>query len=101
MHPERIGLIANTGKAGAHEMVLNLQREFARYPVRLLYERQTALLAGADRGLDVPALAEASNLLVVLGGDGTLLQVVQMLEGEFPPIYGINIGSPRFPPSSA
>jgi NAD+ kinase len=77
-------------------MVLNLEREFGRYPVRLLYEQQTALLAGADRGLDVPALAEASNLLVVLGGDGTLLQVVQMLEGEFPPIYGINIGSLGF-----
>lgn len=96
MHPEHIGLIANTGKAGAHEMVLNLQREFARYPVRLLYEQNTAILAGVEGGLTLPALAEVANLLLVLGGDGTLLQVVQSLEGEFPPIYGINIGSLGF-----
>jgi NAD+ kinase len=96
MHPEHIGLIANTGKPGAHEMVANLQREFGRYPVRLLYERETAILAGAEGSLELPALAEACDLLLVLGGDGTLLQVVQMLEGEFPPIYGINIGSLGF-----
>ena len=44
MRPKHIGLIANTSKSGAREMVLTLQREFGRYPVHLKYERQTAAL---------------------------------------------------------
>jgi NAD+ kinase len=77
-------------------MVLTLQREFGRYPVHLKYEQQTAALAELPDGLEIHALAESCDLLLVLGGDGTMLQVVQMLTGEIPPVYGINIGSLGF-----
>jgi NAD+ kinase len=41
-------------------------------------------------------LADQSDLLVVLGGDGTILNVVGRLEETIKPIFGINIGSLGF-----
>ena len=96
MPARQIGLIANDGKPGAPELVRALVAAFAqhRLPVRL--EAHTAHLIG-ELSADAPDdLARTCDLLVVLGGDGTILRVLHDLKERSRPIFGINIGTLGF-----
>lgn len=96
MRPKSIGLIAHTGKPGAAELVAKVCAEFARFSVPVVVEEATAELAKMPVGRSVPDLARAVDLIVVLGGDGTILSVVGRLADDIKPIFGINIGSLGF-----
>lgn len=96
MPAKRLGLIANTTKGEARDLVLKLQAEFVRHGVEVLLEKETAEIAGAPAGRLPAEIAAECDLLVVLGGDGTMLQVLHQLDGQLPPIFGINIGTLGF-----
>src|SRR5436190_22785082 len=96
MSPKTIGLIAHTGKPGAAALVRQLQSEFERAGVRVQMEAATAALAGLQSTRTVAQLGAEADLLVVLGGDGTILQVVSGLEETIKPVFGINIRSLGF-----
>ena len=96
MSPKTIGLIAHTGKPGAAELVSELHREFERAGINVQLETDTAGLIGAEAGRTIEQLGEAADLLVALGGDGTILQVLSGLKEVIKPIFGINIGSLGF-----
>ncbi len=92
----RIGLIANTDKAGARDLVCALRKEFVGEPVELVLECRTAALVGEKSGAAMADFGAGFDILVVLGGDGTILQVLNELGGGLPPIFGINIGTLGF-----
>lgn len=96
MRPKTIGLIAHTGKAGAAELVNAVCAEFGRYSLRVLVEANTARIAGQTSSHTIAALGAEADLLLVLGGDGTILNVVGQLGDAIKPIFGINIGSLGF-----
>jgi len=96
MPPELIGLIAHVGKPGAAALVKTLRKEFAKRGAKLMLEKKTAALIGRDDGFSTRHLGEECDLLVVLGGDGSILQVVLDLREKIKPIFGINIGSLGF-----
>jgi len=96
MDVKRIGLVANTEKPDAHCLVSTLRKEFGRHPVHIDFEARTAATIGLKSDLTVHDLGAISDLLVVLGGDGTILEVLHALDGRIPPIFGINIGTLGF-----
>jgi NAD+ kinase len=96
MRPQRIGLIANTTKDGAPSLSRALRAEFERHRVALEYEWATAAMVGVEGTIGVRELARACDLLVVLGGDGTILQTLSEIDGPIPPIFGINLGTMGF-----
>jgi NAD+ kinase len=96
MSPQTIGLIAHTGKLGAAELVAQLRSQFERANVQVRMETETAALIGIDDGRTIAELGAEADLLVVLGGDGTILNVVSRLNNILKPIFGINIGSLGF-----
>ncbi len=96
MSPKTVGLIAHTGKPGAADLVRQLQSEFEMAGVKVLLEKATADLAGLQSSRTVPHLGAEADLLVVLGGDGTILSVLSGLKETIKPIFGINIGSLGF-----
>jgi NAD+ kinase len=96
MSPKTVGLIAHTGKPGAAELVTQLRTEFERAGVAVELEHDTAALIGLAKGHSIAELGEAADLLVVLGGDGTILHVVSSLDDVVKPVFGINIGSLGF-----
>jgi NAD+ kinase len=96
MPPKTIGLIAHTGKRGVADLVNAIAREFGRFSISILLEKETAHIAGKKSGHSMTELGAAADLLVVAGGDGTILRVVGQLGDVIKPIFGINVGSLGF-----
>src|SRR3989440_9330778 len=96
MHPKTIGLIAHTGKPGVGELVKSLAAEFARFSMSILIEKETAAVSGQRSEMTIAQLGGKADLLVVVGGDGTILNVTGQLGESSPPIFGINVGSLGF-----
>ncbi|MEY2505076.1 MAG: kinase, partial [Verrucomicrobiota bacterium] len=96
MRPNKIGLIAHTGKPGVAELTGTLVREFERVGISVLLEADTAAFAGITPGRTIPDLAREADLLVVLGGDGTILHLVGQLGDNIKPVFGINMGALGF-----
>ncbi len=96
MRPNKIGLVAHTGKPGVAELTRTLLNELQGAGLKVFVEAKTAALAGLPGGYAVPDLGRESELLVVLGGDGTILHLVGQLAGNIKPVFGINIGALGF-----
>ena len=96
MRPNKIGLIAHTGKSGVAELTRTLTEEFKRAGLSVLVEAETAALAGLKSTFTIPDLGREADLLVVLGGDGTILHLVGQLGDNIKPVFGINIGALGF-----
>jgi NAD+ kinase len=94
-HPvNTIGIVAKKGKPEAMELAAELRR---RYPTKtILAERYLCELLGWPIPTDDLELTARSDLLVVLGGDGTLIHAARLLGGRSVPILGVNLGSLGF-----
>lgn len=96
MSPKTIGLIAHPKKAGVAELITAVAKEFDRFSISILVENETAALVGRRSDGTIAQLGEKADLLVVLGGDGTILNVAGQLGEGIKPIFGINVGSLGF-----
>lgn len=94
--PSMIGLIAHSGKEGAESVVKEVTTELRRRNAGFLMERMTAALLGETSSMDEAALAKECDLLLVMGGDGSILRTLHRSGGYIRPIFGINIGSLGF-----
>jgi NAD+ kinase len=90
----RIGLIANTGKISSRLVVKKAAALVTAAGRKVFSDTATAKSAAlkVDAVPDAEALAAASDLLLVFGGDGTMLRVVREVRGSQTPILGINAG---------
>ena len=96
MRPKTIGLIAHTGKTGVAELTRTIASELERAKLTVLLEADTAALAGLPDGRAIADLGRDADLLVVLGGDGTILHSVGQLGENIKPVFGINMGALGF-----
>jgi NAD+ kinase len=96
MHPKTIGIIAHPRKPGVGDLVNAIAQEFNRLSITALLEKETARIAGKKSEYSILELGAATDLLVVAGGDGTILRVVGQLGEAIKPIFGINVGSLGF-----
>ena len=61
-----------------------------------LVEAHLARHIGSDMGVAEAEIREQSELVVVLGGDGTLISVARLFSGRQVPVVGVNLGSLGF-----
>src|SRR5947207_14047661 len=93
MHAKVIGLVAHTGKPGVGDLVNSIVKEFNRFSISILLEKETAAIAGKKSDHSIAQLGAPADLLLVVGGDGTILHVVGQVGEVIKPISGINVGS--------
>ncbi len=96
MRAKTIGLIAHTGKSGVAELAGAVVREFEKHGVDVAVENETATIAQQPLAGSIAEVAKRADLIVVLGGDGTILNVVASVGEQLKPIFGINVGSLGF-----
>lgn len=92
----RIGLIAHVGKEGAAKAVQLVIQELKTFQLPFLIEQATAKLVGLTSSLDETTLAEQSDVLLIMGGDGSILRALHRSGGHLKPLFGLNIGSLGF-----
>jgi NAD+ kinase len=95
---KRVGLIGNLDKAGCADSVRRASRLIQRAGRRIICEEQTARLARlkAVTAPDAATLAREVDLLLVFGGDGTMLHVARDVAGSSTPMLGVNLGGLGF-----
>jgi NAD+ kinase len=96
MRPQTIGLVAHTGKSGVAELARAVVTGLQEKKIDILVENQTAALAQQPASGTIAQVAARADLIVVLGGDGTILNVVASAGEQLKPIFGINVGSLGF-----
>src|SRR5450432_2997458 len=92
-----IGIISRPRRSNLAEVVPELLRWLEARGVGAVYDTETAsCLKGTVVGKTRHQVAEEANLLVVLGGDGTLLAAAREAAVRGIPILPINMGSLGF-----
>ena len=94
---KRVGLFVNTTKANAAGVVEGVSIWLAEQnTVPLLSDDQAVALGHPETGISKTEVVEQSDVLLVLGGDGTLLSAAHTPRIESVPILAINIGTLGF-----
>jgi NAD+ kinase len=92
-----IGIISRPRRSNLAVVVPPLLQWFEARGVRTLYDTETAsALHDSSKGMSREQVAEESQLLLVLGGDGTLLAAARVATPQGIPILPINMGSLGF-----
>lgn len=94
----RVGLVGNSGKASCAAEVQRAAELIMQTGRKVLLERTTGKLlrVKSSSTQDIARLARSVDLLLVFGGDGTMLRAAQDIAGSETPILGINIGGLGF-----
>ncbi|MGK0186846.1 MAG: NAD+ kinase [Verrucomicrobiales bacterium] len=93
MAPTTVGIVANPFKAQAKEFVCSLRDAFTARGLDVVIARETAELCGlAGEDVELEQLGNHVDLIVVLGGDGTMLHVVHATGAAIKPVTAINLG---------
>ena len=92
-----IGIISRPRRSNLAVVVPPLLHWFEARGIRVLYDTETAsALHDSSKGQSREQVAEQSQLLLVLGGDGTLLAAARVAAPLGIPILPINLGSLGF-----
>jgi len=93
----RIGVVARVDRPDARGVVRELAGWLTARGREVVVDRETGgLLPGGARVVERAALPGQVDLIVVLGGDGTLLSVARVVRGRDVPILGVNLGGLGF-----
>ena len=95
--PRVIGVAANLGKPESRPRLFELLELLGSAKLTVHLEQEAAALAGRPGDArTLKDIGKAADMVIVLGGDGTMLRVARELDGAETPILGVNLGSLGF-----
>jgi NAD+ kinase len=95
--PKIIGVAANIGKPESRTRLFELLDILAAGKITTLLDEEAAALAGRPKDSHpLCEIGQRADMVLVLGGDGTILRVARGLEGSETPMLGVNLGSLGF-----
>jgi NAD+ kinase len=93
---ERIGILTKPKFSDVKPTLKHLVGWLRDRKKEVVLDANTAALIGEPAAYKKPELASKSDLLVVLGGDGTMLNAARLVEENGVPILGVNMGGLGF-----
>ncbi len=94
---KRVGIVAKPHKEGVKAMVKDLFDWLSSQGVEAMLNPKTAQLFGASAAQTADEeLPGQVDMIIVLGGDGTLLSVARLIKEEKIPLLGVNLGGLGF-----
>jgi NAD+ kinase len=93
---KKAGVIANPKRPHAADIFERLARRAEALGIELFADGQTAAYLPAATVIEFDQFATTVDVLLALGGDGTVLFCAKILNGADVPILGINLGSLGF-----
>lgn len=92
----RIGIVVKPNKPEAISVAQELIGWLGRRNIRVYLDASVAESINHSLSCPREEISHWVDLLIVLGGDGTLLSAVRHMEGENVPILGVNLGGLGF-----
>jgi len=95
----RFGIIGNLQKPGLRDAVRRLMDLLTRSRTPFCLEKELALLVGAPAEVCASSLEDclaSSDMMIALGGDGTILATARLVGQSEIPILGVNLGKLGF-----
>lgn len=89
---KKVGIVANTAKEKAPEYTAALREWMLNRGLEVYLEEGIAAKIGSQPGIEKAQLWTLVDLIVVFGGDGTLLRTARLVRDRDVPIVGINLG---------
>jgi NAD+ kinase len=95
---QRIGLVANSGKINSRPVLRKAAKLITQAGRKVFIDQASERLArlNAHAYPDAASLAREVDLILVFGGDGTMLRVARETAGSRTPLLGINLGALGF-----
>ena len=89
---QKVGIIANSSKESAVDYTCRLSEWLLKKGLEVFLDEEIADKAGIIPGISRKELASLVDIIVVFGGDGTLLMASRSVGGLDVPIVGVNLG---------
>ena len=89
---ETVGIISKPKTAQAPEIVRGLLEWLEKRGIQCRCDQQTAEYAGGRPYFSREELPDGADLIIVLGGDGTLLSGARFVAGRNIPLFAVNLG---------
>lgn len=93
---ERVGLVIKPHAPEVETVLRQLLGYFSERGVECRFESTAAEMLGQGQGVSREALPAEVDLVIVLGGDGTLLSIAHLAAENRVPVLGVNMGSLGF-----
>ena len=91
-----VGIMDKPGIPHASAIVPELVRWLESHGLQSRVDEETALYLGRSDGLPRAEVPEGAQLVIVLGGDGTLLSAARAVAGRVIPLFPVNLGGLGF-----
>ena len=93
---ESVGIVSKPGVERAFNVVAGLLDWLGARGIRVRYDEQTAVYARTNNGLPRESVPDGCQLVIVLGGDGTLLAAARAIGGRDIALLAVNLGGLGF-----
>ena len=91
--PDRIGIIIKPNEPRAKTLAARIADWASATGVAVLVDDRVAGSLAKELCAPSAEIAEKSDVLVVLGGDGTMIGAARLVAGRDTPVLGVNLGS--------
>ncbi|MCB1021920.1 MAG: NAD(+)/NADH kinase [Acidobacteria bacterium] len=92
----KVGIVSKPGRADTAELLARLLPWLDKHGVAHRLDRVSARYLGLEDGFDRASLDDEFDLMIVLGGDGTLLSVARGVGKRETPLLAVNMGGLGF-----
>ncbi|HEY7915120.1 MAG TPA: NAD(+)/NADH kinase, partial [Blastocatellia bacterium] len=91
--PARLGIITKPNEPRALELALAIAEWAATHDISLYVNDRVKDLPPGAFSASAKAIAQDCDMLVALGGDGTMLATARLVAGRGTPVLGVNLGT--------
>lgn len=92
---KRVGVVLRPSSPEIKEQFLTVKKSFENKQIEVILDNSSAQMLGL-MGQDFDVMCENSDILVTLGGDGTLISAVRRSHDYDLPVFGIHAGKLGF-----
>lgn len=93
---QTIGIVIKHNNTKALEVGVKLVSWLHKREIRTVFSEELAQAIPGSQAIEKPEIPRVADVIVVLGGDGTLLSVARLVNKHEVPILGVNLGSLGF-----